>query len=568
MYAKVLARPPVLNGIDIKSSSILKFLYNRRIRTADDFNWTYRINKLNSPANIFDIENVAKTLLKWLNDSKKIVIYGDYDADGILSTYILYDFLHNILNYKKVWVWLPSRFLDGYGLNNKNLGVISQFADAVITVDCGIKDKKLVEEFKDKLDFIIIDHHTLPDKLPNVPIIHLQYKNKIYFDKVSAGFTVLKFVSFLAKYLNINNIKYIEEHIAKYFEFAAITLVTDVMPMINENRRLLKLTYHTINSIRHQEHTYANVDIAGSFILKFIRFLKNKEAFLNYKDLGFVIGPRLNAVGRVMDPNIAFSSVVAPDNYKFSILDKINTIRRNLVQNWAEDTFEEFFHNKNVILGYSANLSEGIIGLIAGNYSKEHQKVGIFCTNDQDGLIKCSARSPKSISIIDILNKLNDKFNCFHKYGGHTNAAGFTLMPNVDIKTFWAYLTKVVNNRVILQDSYILVDDILTPAKLDVQLVSSFKEFEPFGPGNEEYKIIVWGNLHSIRELKNNQLILTLADFYDSSKLIDAYLFTDELRHINIGSKLFILGTGAITSDGRALFFGQRLVDKIKIILN
>ena len=569
MYVKVLARTPTLRGIDINIPSIIKFLYNRQVLTANDFRQIYGVNKLNPPLNVSDIENVSKTLMSWLNSSKRIVIYGDYDADGILSAYILYDFLYNVLNYKKVWVWLPSRFADGYGLNSKNLAIISQFADAVITVDCGIRDEVLVEKFRNKLDFIIIDHHSLPDKLPKAPIIHLKYKNnKNYFDKVSAGFTVLKFVSFLAKYLNIQNIKYIEDHVARYFEFAAITLVTDVMPMINENRRLLKLAYQSINSHKYQANSYVSSDISSPFSLKFISFLKNKKVYLNYKDFGFVIGPRLNAVGRIMDPNIAFSSVIAPDIYKFSILDRINTVRRNLVKDLTNDAFERLFQNKNAILGYSTDLSEGIIGLIAGNYAKEYQKISIFCTNGQDGLIKCSGRSPKSVSIINILNKLDKEFNCFYKYGGHANAAGFTLKSNVDIKVFWNYMNKILTSKHILQDSYILVDDILTPSKFDPHLVLSFKEFEPFGPQNDEYKIVLWGLLHSIKESKNNQLILTLADFYDDNKLVDVYLFTNDLTHFNIGSKLFVLGTGTTTSDGRVLFFGQKIIDKIKLILN
>ena len=500
---------------------VIKFLLNRGIKSYDDFLQNYSQEKLEPPRKVADIETAAKKLISYIKANKYIVIYGDYDADGIISAYILYDFLRNELNYNKVSVWLPNRFREGYGLNRVSLNKIAHFADVVVTVDCGIRDAELIKAFSGKLDFIIIDHHELPEQLPNVPIVHPMHPNGSNRNKVtSAGITVFKFVSFLAQnYASsslLKKLNFVQDHLDKYLDIAPITIATDVMPVISENRVLVKLALQKARSS------------PSKTLNKIITLLGLEKEYISFKHFGFVIGPRLNATGRLYDPNLGLNFLINTNKIKFELLDKINNERKSLVDSNA-NTYEFFtLVQDSFIVVFDSNISEGIIGLVASHLVKNFGLPAIVITKTEDGKLKGSARSTGNVHITEVFSKIS---NVFEKYGGHSAAAGFTLQDSLE--TFIKALSNIRLPNA--KTKALLADDLLDIKEINIDFANYLKMLEPFGPSNEPFVLLTRGIVNNISFTQKGNVAILLEDVREPLAQINMYmsksLFTNKLKN-------------------------------------
>lgn len=511
---------------------VVRFLLNRGITSYDEYQDLFLQAHLESPMLLADTKAGTNFLLQKIQEQKSIVIYGDYDADGIISAYILYDFIRNVLNYSKVSIWLPNRFHDGYGLNKDVLSKIAKFAQVVITVDCGIRDKAIIEEFGDKLEFMIIDHHELPDELPNVPVIHPMHpkgknKNKV----TSAGITVFKFVSYVALILNgikqarsldknsglSQDLEFIDSHLARYLDIAPITIATDVMPVLGENRVFIKLALSKIKQLS-----------SYSPIQKILEFLELDRLKVSFKDFGFVIGPRLNATGRLYDPSLGLYLILKPQSDIVEIVNKINNERKELIDT-KNQNFEFSTIINNFVIVYDSNLSEGIIGLIAARLVQKFGLPSIVITRTADNKLKGSARSISSVNITKIFSEIADVFD---KYGGHAAAAGFTLAS--DIEGFIDALKHV--NIKIEQDGELLADDLLDISQINRELVGHLHTLEPFGPLNDKFILLVRAFIDNIGLTNKGKVVLKLRDV-NKDAFINAYM-TKELFSTKLQNKI------------------------------
>ena len=471
--AKVLSVDPITAQI----------LLNRDIRSIDQAN-----EYLNpSQTALFSKELVAgiwSTIQEKVKYNKKILIYGDYDVDGMTSTTMMMDVLLRIG--AQVSFKLPDRFKEGYGLNKDLLPMLkSKKIDCLITLDCGITDTQIISEIvAHDIEVIIFDHHSIPDQPPPAQFIlnpkALDAQDPNYM-LCTAGI-VYKFIESLERYelLDIDS--------SQFLDCAALGTVADVVPLNKQNRRIVKkgliqLEQSTRNGIK------ALIKVAE---------LKRKE--ITPRDIGFGLAPRLNAAGRLAHASIGVELLSAKDKDEaFFLADKLqqlNKKRQIIGQEMVEQAHKMVEEDTPkagiVVAGFLWH--EGVIGITAAKLTEKWKKPAVVISyDDREG--KGSARTYGNINVYNILKGCED---LFVKFGGHKEAAGFSI-PTRNIDRFAERFNSLCQTEVKDKDRVIhgLID-----AKLKLNMISMAKideliRLEPFGEGNkqpvfliEEFEII------------------------------------------------------------------------------
>ena len=347
-----------------------------------------------------DIDQCVALVKKAIAEHKKIFIYGDYDCDGIMSISILVK-MFMMINYP-VDYYVPSRYLDGYGLTLKNAEqIVKDGYGLLITVDNGVTAFEGIEYAKNHgLDVLIFDHHQTDETLPVANyILHPTVSN---FGNIatSAGFVTFMFAKeFLGRY---------EPYLAT---LAAISIISDMMPVQEYNRNLLRLAIQ-----EYEDGKFPNIDL-----------LKDGEAF-NEVTIGMRISPKVNAVGRLFEDEESLVKMVEfftkEDNdlllHYNEWINSVNEERKELTKTATENT-KEVDTSKAAIVAVIQE-KEGVIGLIANGFAKKYMKPTIVFALDQSGeFYKGSCRAPKGFNVVDAFNKL-DRYML--TAGGHASAGG------------------------------------------------------------------------------------------------------------------------------------------------
>ena len=427
------------------------------------------------------------TIHQAINGHKNILIYGDYDVDGITSTALLWHALN--AQKAKVTPFVPDRHRDGYGFKYTSLIAFEQEKnirfDLVITVDNGIvAHRDLSQLVEEKRQIIVIDHH-LPDSQLD--------KSIIVIHSTSVSGSILAWL------------------VAKEFEptvdigLAALGAVADCVPLIKANRSIV---VHGLQSLR------VNPNLG---IKKVLEISHRRQDTLSATDLGFIIGPRINAVGRLSNPTDALrllcSTSLAQATKYASILEDYNKDRQLLQSDHlAEAEKGVKKHQDKIIIFASKNFSAGIIGLVAGRLLEKYY-VPTIIMSIEDGFAKGSCRSIPQVNIIEELRKLSP---LFEDLGGHASAAGFTIKTK-NIPRFKKKFTHQINTllaKVDLSPS-ILVDAQMTLSATTIRNCQLISKLEPFGIGNPQPLFLFKGaRIASKRLLGSNgdHLKLTLDD--------------------------------------------------------
>ena len=419
----------------------------------------------------------AKKLIEnAIENNQHIVIHGDYDADGICATSILYNYFKHEMGYDRTLAFIPNRFEHGYGLSKasteailnlvkeQNLNEHAQENDGIddsiliITVDSGITSVEEAEYIK-KLGhkLIITDHHQKPEVLPNADVI-------VWNDKV-VGATIAWILSLA---LGSKNTK------AK--SIAATATVTDLYELKGFNRALVLEGLEILN---------INPPLGIKSLLKASGI---KDDSIDTRTLGWQIGPRLNATGRIKDASHALELFTIFDENaayeKAFELNKINQERQNKTLDMyklaADFTEDETPH---VIVSAHPDYHEGIIGLVAARLAQKHYRPAIVVSLE-DGVGKGSVRSIEGINIIEILRNFDD---LFLNLGGHPMAAGFSIEEKNISKLqdeLLNYFEENVSDELFVPS--VNVDLELDVSNVDMDLLFSLKQLEPFGTGNSE----------------------------------------------------------------------------------
>lgn len=391
--------------------------------------------------------------------NEKICIYGDYDCDGILATTILVQaFLKRGV---QVGYHIPHRYEDGYGLNVTRVEQMAEKGySLIITVDNGIKAFEAVERANELgIDVIITDHHEFEDDTPDAcAIIHTKLSPDYPFKEISGGFVAYK----LAVALLGKQDKYL-------YSLAAITTVSDMMPMLDENRSLVKKALEFMN-----ESKYPSLELLIGDIQKY-----------DVTALGYTIAPKVNSFGRlpeIVHPNnlVKYFLEGCPRDFMVKIADsanKINNKRQSLTNQQYALALKE--HNDLFLYYGSKDVHEGIVGLIAGKYTREYDLPSFVMHYDEvTGVYKGSARSVEGFS-------LHDFFSCHNEYllswGGHSMAGGFSLKEE-----HYDVFKKQISDA--LKDCTLeFYQDVLLIDNYDLSLgqIESLSLLEPFGMKNE-----------------------------------------------------------------------------------
>ena len=477
------AQHPSINPI------FLTILWQRGIRNQEKINEflepDYGQNKYD-PFKFKEMKKVVKRILKAAQNKERVLVYGDYDADGVCSSVLMVETLEKLYGLRAVrqaqdliQVYLPHREEEGYGLNLKAIEYIKQKKiQLLITCDCGSTNiEELLVLAQNQIDVIVIDHHIAAKKRPPVyGFINPKFEAEAYpFRQLSAGGVVFKVIQALK----------ISESFEKWaLDLVAISTVADVMPLLGENRVLVKWGLVVLNKTRRLG------------LLALIRAAQIKKQIETY-EIGFMIGPRINAAGRLDHANIAFDLLrqreKAPAEKEAEKLNKTNESRQKMTElifKECEIQIKPQIENKDrILIAYDLKADKwpvGLLGLAAGRLTDKFNRPAFVISLAEHGL----SGSGRSIEGFDVMIALDQVKNLFSKYGGHPQACGFTFKSQpakvLFIRQFKQKLEKYARQK-LKDDDLIPRTQVSAEIKLtDItwELMSDIKRMEPFGQDN------------------------------------------------------------------------------------
>ena len=377
---------------------------------------------LHDPFLMRDMEKACVRLYEAIENEEKIVIYSDYDCDGIPGAVILQDLFKKI-NYKNFEIYIPQRNSEGYGLN---MGAIEQFANSgiklLITVDLGITAVAEVAQAEvDGIDVIITDHHLPPEILPRAYAI-LNPKVDDYPEKMLCGAGVaFKFVQgFLKKYGNTNKNFKINEGWEKWLlDMAGLATLSDMVPLLGENRAIASFGLKVLRKSPRPG------------LQKLLGKMNIDQRYITEDDIGFMVAPRLNAASRMDDPLRSYEILSTDDPIKggelANHLSKINDERKTIVLSIMKEVKKHFEKRElsQVIVVGNPKWKVGVLGLVAGKIMDEYQKPVFVWGQDENDCLKGSCRSDGSVSVVELMTETRESFL---EFGGHEMAGGFTVL--------------------------------------------------------------------------------------------------------------------------------------------
>ena len=459
---------------ELKISPILSsMLVKRQIRTYDQAKDFFRPNyeSLHDPFLMKDMGRATNRLNKAIQDKESIMVFGDYDVDGTSSVALITLYLESLG--LKILKYIPDRTKEGYGVSMKAIDLaISKKLKLIIALDCGIKAHNQVDYAKkNKIDFIICDHHNPDEKLPNaLAILNPKRKDCKYPFKELCGCGVgFKLIQALDRDLTHNS------DLVNYLDLVALAIAADVVPVIGENRIMAFLGLQIINS---------NPRIGIHSILK-----SNLKKEYIISDLMFFVAPRINAAGRIKHAELALQLLISSNEEHANLLAKeiesLNSERRLIEKQMTSEAVLQVEEDKecNSIVVYSSSWNKGVVGIVASRLVDKFYKPSVVFCESSNGTLTASARSIKGVDLYKIIKSCDD---LVEQYGGHKYAAGLTIKKE-NIKLFKKRFDDAVSEMQLNQlvEKEILIESKINFDEITPKFFRILKQFEPFGPGNK-----------------------------------------------------------------------------------
>lgn len=468
---------------------LCKLLIQRGITTYDEAEAFFRpsLGKLHDPFLMKDMDKAVGRIEQAIQNKEKILVYGDYDVDGTTSVALVYGFLqgyHDRLEY-----YIPNRYSEGYGISYKGIDwAVHHGFSLIIALDCGIKDVEKVAYAKEKeVEFIICDHHLPGEELPDgVAVLDPKRSDCSYPYKELSGCGIgFKLIQAFAKKRALE-----EEQLYKHMDLVAISIASDIVPMTEENRTM---AYHGLKILndKPRQGIDALIEMAGisrEQVDDETGEVVSRE--ITVSDIVFVLGPRINAAGRMDDAKEAVKMMVETSHQtaidKAGVLDVKNRERKNIDEQTTEEALltierDPVQQKKKTTVLFNAEWHKGVIGIVASRLIEKYHRPTILLT-ESNGMATGSARSVKGFDIHEAISQCED---LLEQYGGHKYAAGLTLKLD-NVPHFIEKFEEVVSATI---PDELLIPEISLDAELDLKEVTpSFfkilKQFAPFGPGN------------------------------------------------------------------------------------
>lgn len=494
---------------------ILQLLYNRNLKTQEQidefFNSDYETDLHDPFLHKGMIEGVSR-IKQAIERKERIIVYGDYDADGVSASVVLHTILKELgADFE---VYIPDRYKDGYGLTEKSIEEFNeQKAKLIITVDCGITSVKEVElANKLGIDVVITDHHLPKDELPPaLAIIDARQKDDQYpFKWLCGGALAFKLVQAILNCESVGikweQVKNIKPGFEKWLlDVVSLCTITDMVPLVGENRTLAKYGFLVLAQTK-RKGLKELMRLAG-LEPKVTKQSLTGELFSNIGsyEIGFVIGPRINAAGRLEHANTAYELLVTEDQKEAETLAKhleeTNFERQRLIEIITGEVEERLLNTykgklPNVIFEGSTEWPAGIVGIVAGRLTEKYSRPSFIYSREKEKS-KGSCRSIKSFNLVEEMENCADILETF---GGHALAAGFSL-KNENLKKF--------QERLLNQAEKLKEEDLKVVINIEGEvdfngvnweMYDHLKNFEPFGKENER-PVFLMKNL-KVKDLK------------------------------------------------------------------
>ena len=465
-------------------------LLNRKI-TSDHF-FEPSLSWLHDPFLMPDMDKAVERIFEARKKGERIVIFWDYDVDGVSSTALLFKYLSDIgctVSYR-----LPHRIHDGYGLKSYFFDELSEKnVKLVITVDCGTRDIEAIHHAKSLgIDVIVTDHHAVPELIPEdvIALINPKRKDSKYpFSGLAGVWVAFKLVHALTlenmkrEWKQDENEKQLFEVLTSYIDLASLGTVADCMPLIDENR--------IITSLGLKQMKVSTTSALRKYIENLDREIEGDADII-----GFQIGPRINAAGRMDSPLKALHWLLADESRVDDWLDEVemlNTQRQEIVKELSEAALLSVDEESPILFFTHDDLEHGIIGLIAGKLTEAyHRPAIVFCrhtdTQSNELHFVASCRSPEWCNLVELLDASKD---FFVRYGWHRQAAGFTIESKL-LDLFKAHITTKFHEKYgnihALPPKNIIVECQIAPSEISFETLTLIDRFRPFGIGNPKPK--------------------------------------------------------------------------------
>jgi len=519
---------------------IAQVLLNRQIRSlahAEQF-----LAPDGQPFDVLPDEMLAPAvdlITQAVSGNKRMLVFGDYDVDGMTSTSMIVQALRRLG--ATIHYYLPHRFTDGYGLTTQIIPTLKQGNyDLLITLDCGITNVAEVDAIRAQtgVQVIIVDHHTIPDVTPDADVI----VNPKYLPP-SDSRTMMCTAGIVLHLLDaLRRLGGLDIEVEAYNDLAALGTIADVVPLVGENRRLVAAGLPALNAKRRLG------------IRKLLEVAGFERPQVTPRDVGFVIAPRLNAAGRLDSAMRGVQLLIAEDEGMAEetarILNRMNEDRQQIGQSMLKEALDQVADDaqtESVLVVRGRKWHAGVIGITASRLVEAYSRPVVIIAEDDD-IGRGSARTMGSVNIYELLKSCQHHFL---KFGGHKEAAGFSIAPDA-IDEFKRDIQAKAKEMIQSEDllPILRIDAEVQPASLNLGLAESLERLAPFGQGNPapvfycnalrpvEFKTVGTGDHLKVRFVDPTRKIVVDAIGFGLGQKIDVchqdeveLAFTVEINH-------------------------------------
>ena len=472
-------------GSDSISGTILNILKRRGVSSEkyEDFLSDFPRTTYD-PFLMPDLDACVSRLLKAFDEGEKVCVYGDYDADGVTSTALLLEVFRRLTD--RLCYHIPNRFTEGYGLNKKAIGSLAEEGvDLIITVDCGSTSPDEAALAKSLgMDIIISDHHTLLEhKIPDCIFLNPKRADSLYpYKQLSGCGVAFKIAQGIQRRLaERGDERFVKKDLETLLDLVAISTVADIVPLLDENRTLVKYGLAVLNQHRRPG------------LNALLRELSLYEKRIESEQIAFQIAPNINALGRMGSADIAVELLSSGGEDPMHLAALAHTMASNNETRRAEQEKTRRICAEAMEKGgcgdlfpviYAPEGHEGVAGIVAGNFKEDLYRPVCILTEGDEGLLKGTGRSIPGLNLYDLLAECEEYFV---RFGGHAGACGFCMSP-ANLEAFRSKMQESVRRKA-AEDPDILTEKIYIEKELDkgektLGFADELRRLEPFGEGN------------------------------------------------------------------------------------
>lgn len=447
------------------------------------------LKQLHDPMLMLGMQQAEQRLSAAVDSGEKILIYGDYDVDGTTAVALMYRFLSSF--YTNIDYYIPDRYTEGYGISFRGVDYAQENGcTLIIALDCGIKSVDKVEYARQRgIDFIICDHHMPGNEIPKaVAVLDSKQSDDPYpFKELSGCGVGFKLAQ---AYAQEHGIAF--ESLMPLLELLAMSIASDIVPLVGENRILAYFGIQQINR---------NPSVGLQGLLK-MNGLENQT--INISDLVYRIGPRLNACGRIESGREAVQLLISDDvlvaQKMAEAIEQFNSQRKELDQDITHEALQQLEadpdnENKHTNVVYGPLWHRGVLGIVASRLTENYYRPTIVLADTDDGLISGSARSVGGFDIYSAIDSCRDLLTNF---GGHMFAAGLSMLP-ANLPEFKRRFEEYVAAHITEEQQVpvLRVEDELELCHIDKPFYNVLRHLEPFGPENPHPRFVTRGLINN-----------------------------------------------------------------------